>query len=225
MATTDVDLANLALSHLGDDAVIAALDGSDTSAQAGHCARFLPIARSTLLELYPWKFATRRAQPALRADQASTAWAYVYQEPADLIRVLAVLPAGYTRDSDGVAGAVEFDTESDSSGNGLILTNTPNATIRGIFNVTNAARFTPLFVEALGWLLASYVAGPLMKGDAGATMAKECYQAFLGMYAKASGSSANQAHHRLQHKAPWIRGRDLGDLSGATWADLGPTHG
>lgn len=225
MATTDVDLANLALAHLGDDAVIAALDGSDSSAQAGHAARFLPIARSTLLELHAWKFAVQRVQPALRADQASTAWAYVYQEPAGLIRVLAVLPAGYTRDSDGLAAAVEFDTESDSAGNGLILTNTPNATIRGIFNVTNPARFTPLFTEALAWLLAAYIAGPLIKGDAGAGLAKDCYQSFLSMYAMASGSSANQAHHRLQHRAPWIRSRDLGNLSGVTWADLGPTHG
>lgn len=220
MATTDVDLANLALAHLGDDASVSQLDPPEGSAQAEHCARFLPIARSTLLELFPWKFAVQRVQPALRADQASTAWQYVYQEPNGLIRVLAVLPQGYTRDSDG--SAVEYDTESDSDGNGLILTNCPNATIRGIFNVTDPARFTPLFTEALGWLLASYVAGPLIKGETGAQEAIRCFTAFQGMYARATGASANQAHHRLQHVAPWIADRGG---SAQAWEQLGPTRG
>src|ERR1700744_4397235 len=121
MATTDVDIANLALSHLGDDATVSQLDPPEGSAQAEHCATFLPIARSTLLELHPWKFAVRRAIPALRADQANTACQSVYQEPAGMIRLLSVLPVGYTRDSDG--SAQEFDTESDEDGNGLILTN------------------------------------------------------------------------------------------------------
>lgn len=221
MATTDVDIANLALSHLGDDATVSQLDPPEGSAQAEHCARFLPIARDTLLELHAWKFATRRTQPALREDQASTAWTYVYQEPNNLIRVLAVLPEGYTRDSDG--SAVEFDTESDEDGNGLILTNTPNATIRGVFRVVDPARFTPLFTEALGWLLASYVAGPLIKGDTGAAEAVRCWNAFLAMYGRASGSSAGQAHKTLEHIAPWMRYR--GGLSGAGWQELGPLRG
>jgi hypothetical protein len=220
MATTDVDLANLALAHLGDDATVSALDPPEGSAQAEHCARFLPIARSTLLEMFPWKFAVRRVSPALRDDQSSTAWSYVYQEPSGLLRVLAVLPEGYTRDSDG--SAVEYDTESDEDGNGLILTNVANATIRGIFNVTNPARFTPLFTEALGWLLASYVAGPLIKGETGATEGTRCWQAFLGMYARATGSSANQAHKTLLHTAPWMADRN-GDAQ--AWQNLGPVRG
>lgn len=220
MATTDVDIANLALAHLGDDATVSQLVPPEGSAQAEHCARFLPIARSTLLELHAWKFAVRRAQPALRADLASTAWGYVYQEPNSLIRVLSVLPEGYTRDSDG--SAVEFDTESDEDGNGLILTNTPNATIRGVFNVTDPARFTPLFTEALGWLLASYVAGPLIKGETGAQEGVRCWQAFLGMYARATGSSANQARKTLNHTAPWVAARG-GDAQ--AWTELGPVRG
>lgn len=220
MATTDVDLANLALSHLGDDATVSQLSPPEGSVQAEHCARFLPIARNTLLELHPWKFATRRATPALREDQASSAWQYVYQEPNGMIRILAVLPEGYLRDSDG--SAVDFDTESDSDGNGLILTNTPNATIRGIFSVTDPARFTPLFTEALGWLLASYVAGPLIKGETGASEAVRCWQAAMQMYQLASGSSARQARKTFEHTAPWIK--DRGGVVGP-WAELGPIRG
>lgn len=205
MATTDVDLANLALAHLGDDATVSALDPPEGSAQAEHCARFLPIARNTLLELHPWKFAVRRVSPALREDMANSAWTHVYQEPNGLIKILSVLPYGYLRDSDG--SALEFDTESDEDGNGLILTNVPNATIRGIFAVTDPTRFTPLFTEALAWLLASYVAGPLLKGETGAAEAVRCWSAFLLMLGKATASSANQGHKRLEHIAPWVVAR------------------
>jgi len=219
MATNNVDLANLALAHLGDDATVSALDPPEGSAQAEHCARFLPIARDTLLELHAWKFATRRAQPALREDMANSAWRYVYQEPNGLIRVLAVLPEGYMRDSDG--GAAEFDCESDDDGNGLILTNTPNATIRYVAQVSDPARYTPLFVEALAWLLASYVAGPLIKGETGAAEAVRCWNAFQLMFARATGSSASQARKRLEHTPTWLAGRS----APSAWADLGPTRG
>jgi hypothetical protein len=201
--TTEVDVSNLALSRLGDSATIASLD--ESSRQADHCRRFLPIARDTLLELHAWKFAVKRVVPALRDDLANTSWGYVYEEPTNLIRVLSVLPEGYTSDSDG--SAVAFDTESSADDKGLILTNTPNATIRAIFRVTNPNRFTPLFTEALAWLLASYVAGPLIKGETGAAEAVRCWQAFLGMYGRATGSSAGQAHKTLQHTAPWIAAR------------------
>lgn len=220
MATTDVDLANLALSHLGDDATVSQLDPPEGSVQAEHCARFLPIARDSLLELHAWKFATRRAIPALRDDQTSSAWRYVYQEPNNIIRVLSILPEGYTRDSDGAA--VEFDCESDDDGNGLILTNTPNATVRGVFRVTNPARFTPLFVDTLGWMLASYVAGPLLKGETGASEAVRCWQVAMTLFARASGSSAGQAHHTMRHVAPWVADRN-GNAQG--WAELGPVRG
>jgi hypothetical protein len=220
MATTDVDLANLALSHLGDDATVSQLDPPEGSVQAEHCARFLPIVRGILLELHPWKFATRRVIPALRADLANSAWGYVYQEPNGMIRVLSVLPEGYTRDSDG--GAVAFDCESDDEGNGLILTNTPNATVRGIFSVVDPVRFSPLFTDALSWLLASYIAGPLLKGETGAAEAVRCWQVFLQMFARATGSNANQAHHQLQHLVPWIADRGVTPVG---WAELGPVRG
>lgn len=217
MATTDVDLANLALAHLGDDATVSALDPPEGSAQAEHCARFLPIARNTLLEMHAWNFATRRVRPALRADLANSAWGYVYQRPNGMIRILGVLPEGYTRDSDG--GGVEYDTESDEDGNGLILTNVPNATIRGIFSVTDPARFSPLFTDALAWLLASYVAGPLIKGETGAAETVRCWNAFMAMYARATGSNANQAHKKLRHVVPWLADRGGSSVG---WAELGP---
>jgi hypothetical protein len=205
MATTDVAIGNLALSHLGDQATVA--DFSENSIQAGYLQQFYPIARATMLEMFPWKFATRRVQPALRSDLSYGSWLYVYAEPANLIKVWGALPSGYTRDDEDT---VEFDTESDMNGQALILSNTPNMWIRGTFLVTDPAKFTPLFVEALAWLVASYVAGPLIKGDTGASEGVRCYQAFLAMFGRASASSANQRKKRIEHIPDWI------DVRGAT---------
>ena len=46
---TEVDICNLALAHLGDDATIASLNPPEGSAQAEKAARFYPIARNSLL--------------------------------------------------------------------------------------------------------------------------------------------------------------------------------
>ena len=43
---TEVDICNIALAHLGDDATIASLSPPEGSAQAEKAARFYPIARN-----------------------------------------------------------------------------------------------------------------------------------------------------------------------------------
>jgi len=58
---SDVDLGNLMLSHLGDDATVTNLNPPEGSSQAEHVAVFFPIARDSLLEMHNWNFATRRA--------------------------------------------------------------------------------------------------------------------------------------------------------------------
>ena len=44
---SDVDVCNLALAHLGDEATVASISPPEGSAQAGHCARFYPMARDS----------------------------------------------------------------------------------------------------------------------------------------------------------------------------------
>jgi hypothetical protein len=53
---SSVDIANLALAHLGDEAAVTSFDPPDGSAQAEHCARLLPdrarrLPRSPQLEI------------------------------------------------------------------------------------------------------------------------------------------------------------------------------
>lgn len=199
---SEVGINNLALARLGDNATVASIDPPEGSAQAEHCARFYPVARNTLLEMHPWKFATRRVVLA-RLDVPSWDWAFAYAEPNDALRLLAVLPPSASND----AQTQLFEAESDASGAAIILTNQEEASLRYVAQVIDTTRFSPLFVDALAWLLASYLAGPILKGDAGSNMARSCYQSFLYVFSQAKVSDANQRKVKPEHKPDWIAGR------------------
>lgn len=192
MASSDVDIVNLALSHIGDRANVTALVPPDGTVQSEHAARFYAQMRDQLLERFPWKFAKTRATLAERS-LVIPSWKHAYAEPNNCVRVLAVLPSGYTADNQGVG----FDTEVDSTGQGLVLTNAASATALYISRVTDASRFSPGFVDTLSWVLAAALAGPLIKGETGRQEAVRCMQMAGAAFASATGLSANQAKTRL----------------------------
>jgi hypothetical protein len=140
---SDVDMVNLALSHLGDVANVSAISPSDGSVQADHAGRFYAQMRDWLLERFAWKFATtpRDAWPSAPTSR----WAPGRTStPSPTTACASWRPApGYTRDTRDVA---LFDTETDSDGQGMILTDAADATARYIARVTDPARFSPGFM-------------------------------------------------------------------------------
>lgn len=199
---SEVDICNLALARLGDNATVASIDPPEGSAQAEHCARFYAVARDSLLEMFPWKFATRRVLLA-KLTVPSWDWSFAYAQPATALRLLSVLPMDAKSDDD----TQPYEAESDASGANIILTNQEDACLRFVARVTDTTKFSPLFVDALAWLLASYLAGPVLKGDAGAAMSKACLQSFLLAFSNAKVSDANQRKVRPEHTPAWIAGR------------------
>lgn len=199
---SEIDIANLALARLGDAATIASLDPPEGSAQADHCARFYPIARDALIEMSDWKFAIQRVNLAVLAVD-SHGWAYAYAKPANCIKLLGVLAS--TAGSD--EASENYETETDASGNEIILTDTEAAQARYVVRITDTTKFPPLFVDALSWLLASHLAGPVMKGDEGAKMAQTAYARAVFLAGSASASDANQRKVRPDHTPYWIGNR------------------
>ncbi|QNH91696.1 hypothetical protein SR18_gp045c [Caulobacter phage SR18] len=211
MAVSDTDIVNLALSHLGDKAGVSSIAPTDGTMQSQYAALFYAQGRDYLLERFPWKFATRRESPALRSDLSFSAWPYVYNEPNNVLRVLAALPEGYTSDQQGV----EFDTESDSSGQALIMSKVPLDVVRSIYRITDPGRFSPGFVEAFSWFLASVLAGPIVKGETGRAESVRCLQAAQVAFAGATGLSASQSKLTLSFTPSFIQARgQTGDITG-----------
>lgn len=199
---SEVDIVNTALSRLGDEATVSSIDPPEGSAQAEHAATFYPIARDTLLEMHNWRFATKRATLALTTAEPYE-WTYAYALPSGMLKSLAVLPATGSAEDDGH----DYDQQLDEDGNQIILTDLEDATLRYTAKVTDTTRFPPLFTDALGWLLASYLAGPILKGDAGKAEAKACLAHFRMAYSLAIESDANQRRVKPTHTPSWIGGR------------------
>lgn len=211
MATV-VDICNLALSHLGDKATVASIEPPEGSPQASHCSRFYPVARDFMLEAHDWGFNTARA---MLADQSvATAppapWAYTYALPANCLRLLAVLPPD--ADSEDLQQAYVRET---ASGADVIYCNQENAVARYTWRVLDPTRFSAVFADAVARLLASYLAGPVIKGDEGARMADAQFKAALSIIERAKLSDSRQTRTDIWRDAtrsrpPWLRDRLIG---------------
>lgn len=222
-----VDICNLALAHLGDNATIASIDPPEGSAQAEHCQRFYPIARDTLLEMHSWSFSTKRAYAA-QVTNSWPMWLYAYAMPSDASEIIAVLPPEakddysthftpqtypdfYTNYSPTVAAGQyvpqKFAIETASDGSEIILTNQEQAVFRYHARITDPTKFSPLFTMTLSWHLASMLAGPVIKGDQGAAEAKRC-TAMMNLYlGKAMEADSNARKIKPEQIVPWIAGR------------------
>lgn len=86
-------------------------------------------------------------------------------------------------------GNAEFSIELNDSGNRVMLCNIENPDFRYVTSSVDPSKFSPLFVTALSWLLASMLAGPILKGDVGAAEAKRCEQAALQYLTMARGQT------------------------------------
>lgn len=219
---SEVSICNLSLAHLGDTAAVSSISPPDGSAQAALCAVFYPHARELLLGMYAWSFATTRAALTL-VTAPTTAWAYAYAVPGDSINILAIqdpnaatdqlagVPlSSTTQDSMGVSAIVPqpYVIESLDDGTSVVLTNQQDAVARYVRNVTDSGRFDAAFVSCLSRLLASLLAGPILKGDVGRKEAEEQLKLMAIALKSASEGDANQMQVPLQtHSAPWMRGR------------------
>lgn len=221
-----VDICNMALSHLGDSATVSNIDPPEGSAQAEHCARFYPLALATLLEMHSWAFATRRIALAA-VDNPSSTWAYAYALPSNTINLISILASDasddYSSSSQSSAQTYEsnyarsvvggsytpqdFSPETNANGDDIILTNQYNAVLRYTVLVTDTTKFSPLFVECLSWLLASKLAGPVLKGDSGMSASQACMKTCLYWLGQATDSDASQRRATPRQQVSWLNAR------------------
>jgi hypothetical protein len=114
----------------------------------------------------------------------------------------------YARNTVGGAYTPQdFSPETDDAGNDIILTNQADAVLRYTAQVTDTTKFSPLFVECLTWLLASKLAGPVLKGEAGMQAAQACTKTFTYWLGKASDSDASQRRTAPRHQVGWMNAR------------------
>lgn len=85
---TEVDICNVALARLGDEATLTSIDPPEGSAQADHCARFYPICKDKILREYPWSFAVKRKTPAELLTEPLGGDEHAFMLPTDCLNTL-----------------------------------------------------------------------------------------------------------------------------------------
>jgi hypothetical protein len=207
----------MALAHVGADTAVASISPPDGSIEAGHCARFYPLARAEMLEDHTWTWGKARAALA-ETTNASDVWGYAYVLPSDCLSPVRVLQQAVFYDfvvqpyptavsADEMQqwterGSADFEVEGQ-----VLYTHEPDAVLLYTRDITDTTKFSMKSVVALSYLLASYLAGPIIKGEPGATAAAKFRQAYDVKKGSAAAGDANGSSERAEHIPDFIRVR------------------
>lgn len=204
-----VDICNLALANLGEQANVSSVDPPEGSPHAERCAQFYPVALNVLLESHDWRFAMRRAVlTAYVENDLSDVWKFRYAVPAGCLRVRALhFPDSFEPAPDVARDSLDFEVALSADGTVCIYSDVCDAVCTFVCQVDPRA-FPASFVTALSWKLAAMLAGPLIRGAEGMKMVQSCEQAASVCLEQAKSLDAMQQRCFMDSVPPWIRIRD-----------------
>lgn len=196
---SDVEVCNMALSHIGSKSRIESID--ENSAEANECKTWFDWSRRQVLEDHNWNFARKRASLALHGDAPPAGWSYRYEYPSDCIKARLIYnPSG------PYADPIPFTIESvDDGSESCILTNQVNAILIYSWELLNLGQFSSLGIDALAWRLAERVAMPLTGDKQMKDLANRGYALTMRT---ASGSNADEGQDRPPRDGDYIRARE-----------------
>ena len=158
MATTEAQVANLALGMVGQRQLVDSLDEATTEAQL--CKAFFAPTRQALMQAFAWRFATKREVLALSTEER-TGWEYCYAAPATmLLEAPAYVYSGEREPGEGARTPFAIELNDGESGH-LICTDMEDAEFVFQTDVRTVALWPPLFVEAMAAALAVRLAPAL----------------------------------------------------------------
>ena len=213
---SDTRIANMSLSHVGARESIQALSEKSTEAETARL--WFEFSRRQTLEAFDWNFARKRITLTKHGeDPPDGVWAFRYVYPGDAVVARKIEnPTGTVSGSTGVwvqnfstpefrGDAIPFEVEmNDAGAEKTILTNLDSAILVYTFDQTAANLYSPLFVEAFSWALASHIAFSLTGKLSVAANAAQNFQSIMFL---APASNANEMVESPPRDTDWVRGR------------------
>lgn len=166
---SDVQIANRALSKIGDKQIVSLTEASEPARAINEC---FVIVRQSEIRRHPWHFAKKRASLAADVETPAFDFDYQFTLPADCLRLLMPTP-----DSESVQfnGRVDWKVEGRK-----ILTNEQGPLrITYLADVTDSNQFDAAFVDVFASRLAVEIAHRLTGSTEKRKMAQEEYRASL----------------------------------------------
>ena len=153
-------ICNMALGHLGVGKEIAALT-TENSQEARSCRRFYEMARDSVLEAYPWPFATKRVTLGLIEADPNDEWGYSYTYPSDCVAMRRILSG--IRD-DSVDTRTPYKIEKNGTAK-VIYTDKEDAILEYTYRNTATEEYSAQFMLCLSLRIAAYIAPSITAGD------------------------------------------------------------
>lgn len=176
MATPE-EICNRALSNVHISTLIQNLD-TDKSKEGHACKLWYAASLGFALEDFDWNFARRRiALAEIVSTQKPDYWAHAYAFPAACAKPRWIeVPGLRTPHSEA---RIRFETAGENLSTGdrrVIYTNQPSAILVYTKYVEDAGMFDEHFSQALAWLLAANIGGPLTVNRNLVLLASDQYQ-------------------------------------------------
>jgi len=192
---SEVQIAKLALQHIGDRYDISDLD--EASVEAEQVNLVLDDTRDALLRQHPWNFAKKFSTPAALTGTVPGNWDYMYLYPADCLKMGGIVnPLGDEQPP------IRFEAARNSDGTRVVLTNQDDAELWYTARITDPTDFDPEFTLALSYVIAARIAMPLI-GDR--AISADLFTQARNVLSSAWETDANEGIEENIPDADWIR--------------------
>jgi len=201
--TSQVEICNMALSHLGVGKAIANLT-TEKSQEAAACNLFFDTVRDAVLGDFAWPFATKFVTLELIEEftDSTAEWGFSYRYPVDCIKFRRIL-SGSRNDSRQTR--VPFRLVEDESGT-LIYTDKEDAEGEYTVRQEDYSRFSADFTLAMSVRLAINIAPRLTKGDP-FKIKKDLMVQYQGEITPAEASATNEEQPEERPESEFISSR------------------
>lgn len=187
--STKIEIVNIALTRIGCRTLSSLSQENETARSVNKVWDRLV---DKVLAAGEWKFATKQAVLAVLSDEEVIGWEYVYAKPANCLHVQRVFSENTVLTQD----PSKFDQlQAPISSQECIVTDEEDAWAQYTTRVSDPARFSPGFIDALAWALAAELAMPLTEEP---NVAKTA----MGQYEVAIARGRTQNHAGSKAKNP-----------------------
>ena len=200
--SSNTEIANLALGHIGVSKLIANLD-TEQSQEASASRRFYDIALKEVLRDFKWPFATRIEALALIEASPNTEWDYSYRYPSNCIALRRILSG--TR-NDSRQTRVPYKIAFDASGR-IIFSDESTASIEYTYYITDPSYYPSDFIMAFSHKLAALLAPQLTGGDP-FKLGEKNEELYMYHLQKASKNAFNEQQDDEEVDSEFIRVRE-----------------
>ncbi len=183
MATSEAEISNQALGHLGRHQNFVTDLEADQTEEAENCRIFIATARDVVLAVYHWPFAKARQELVELTDEdARDEWEHVFALPDDCIIPRYIRPVGLGKRALSRSERIPFTTEKSSQSEAsVLLCDLPNPLLIYTARITEPTRFSAPFSLLLSYKLAELIARPLTGQVAARNEMRQAYMIELGI--------------------------------------------